>query len=171
MAEPYTIYKMTILAMIGKVDFPLSNTQISNFFLDHDYTDYFTVQQMISSLLDSELIRSKSTHNNTQYYLTPSGQDTLRFFEDKITPAIREDLNAYFAEHKMHLKNENSVVADYYKSTNPGFDVRCQLKERNIPVVDLTIHVKSKAQAQAICQNWQDQHMEIYTYLMDTLIR
>lgn len=66
MAEPNTIYKMTILAMLDKVDFPLSNTQISNFFLDHDYTDYFTVQQMISSLLDSELIRSKSTHNNTQ---------------------------------------------------------------------------------------------------------
>ena len=57
MAEPNTIYKMTILAMLDKVDFPLSNTQISNFFLDHDYTDYFTVQQMISSLLDSELIQ------------------------------------------------------------------------------------------------------------------
>ena len=39
MAEPNTIYKMTILAMLDKVDFPLSNTQISNFFLDHDYTD------------------------------------------------------------------------------------------------------------------------------------
>ena len=77
MAEPNTIYKMTILAMLDKVDFPLSNTQISNFFLDHDYTDYFTVQQMISSLLDSELIRSKSTHNNTQYYLTPSDRKSV----------------------------------------------------------------------------------------------
>ena len=57
MAEPNTIYKMTILAMLDKVDFPLSNTQISNFFLYYDYTDYFTVQQMISSLLDSELIQ------------------------------------------------------------------------------------------------------------------
>lgn len=171
MAEPNTIYKMTILAMLDKVDFPLSNTQISNFFLDHDYTDYFTVQQMISSLLDSELIRSKSTHSNTQYYLTPSGRDTLRFFEDKISPAIGDDLNAYFEKHKMDLRNENSVVADYYKSTNPGFDVRCQLKERNIPVIDLTIHVKTKKQAKAICENWQNQHVEIYAYLMDALIQ
>ena len=44
MAEPITIYKLTILNMLDKVDFPLTNTQISNFFLEQDYTDYFRVQ-------------------------------------------------------------------------------------------------------------------------------
>ena len=34
MAEPNTIYRITILAMLDKVDFPLSSTQISNFFLE-----------------------------------------------------------------------------------------------------------------------------------------
>ena len=37
MAEPFTIYKLTILNMLDKVDFPLTNTQISNFFLEQDY--------------------------------------------------------------------------------------------------------------------------------------
>ena len=46
MAEPITIYKLTILNMLDKVDFPLTNTQISNFFLEQDYTDYFRVQQV-----------------------------------------------------------------------------------------------------------------------------
>lgn len=159
MADPNTIYKMTILTMLDKVDFPLSNTQIANFFLDQDYTDYFTVQQILSGLLDSELIRSESTHKNTQYYITPLGVETLRFFEDKITPAIEADVKAYFEKNHMNLKNENSVIADFYKSTVPGFDVRCQIKERNTPVIDLTIHVKTQAQAKAICANWQEQHM------------
>lgn len=171
MAEPNTIYKVTILAMLDKVDFPLSNTQISNFFLDHNYTDYFTIQQTINGLLDSGLLRYESNHSNTQYFITAPGRDTLKFFEDKITPAIEEDLNAYFEKNQMDLKNENAVIADYYKSTAKGFDVRCQLKERNIPVVDLTLHVKTKAQADAVCKNWQEQTMEIYAYLMDTLIR
>lgn len=171
MAEPNTIYKMTILAMLDKVDFPLSNTQILNFFLDHDYTDYFTIQQTISELLDSGLLHSKSHHSNTQYYITDSGKDTLKFFEDKITPAIEQDLMDYFAQNKMELKNENSVIADFYKSTAKGYDVRCQLKERSVPVIDLTIHVKTKAQAKAVCKNWQEQTMDVYAYLMDTLIR
>lgn len=171
MAEPNTIYKMTILAMLDKVDFPLSNTQISNFFLEQDYTDYFTIQQIISGLLDSDLIRAESTHSNTQYYITSLGQETLKFFGDKISPAIQKDLVSYFEKNKMELKNENSIIADYYKSTVPGFDVRCQIKENDSPIIDLTIHVKTKAQAEAVCKNWQEQNMEVYAYLMDTLIR
>ena len=53
MAEPFTIYKLTILNMLDKVDFPLTNTQISNFFLEQDYTDYFRVQQVLSDHEDA----------------------------------------------------------------------------------------------------------------------
>ena len=37
MAEPFTIYKLTILYMLSKAGFPLSNTQISNFFLEQEH--------------------------------------------------------------------------------------------------------------------------------------
>ena len=76
MAEPFTIYKLTILNMLDKVDFPLTNTQISNFFLEQDYTDYFRVQQVISDLVDADLIRTESTHSNTcLLYTSPSPRD------------------------------------------------------------------------------------------------
>ena len=171
MADPNTIYKMTILTMLNHVEFPLSNTQISNFFLEQDYTDYFTVQQAISSLLDSELIRPESTRGNTQYHITASGRETLRFFQDKITPAIQKDMLVYFEKNKMALKNENSVLADFYKSSFLGYDARCQIKENNVSVVDLTIHVSTKEQAEAVCKNWQKQNADIFAYLMDSLIQ
>ena len=69
MAEPITIYKLTILNMLDKVDFPLTNTQISNFFLEQDYTDYFRVQQVLSDLEDASLIHAESTHSNTPLLL------------------------------------------------------------------------------------------------------
>lgn len=171
MADPNTIYKMTILTMLSKAEFPLSNTQISNFFLEQDYTDYFTVQQAVSALLDAGLIRPESTRGNTFYHITGSGKQTLRFFEDKITPAIQKDIKDYFEKNKVTLKNENSVTADFYKSSFSGFDARCQLKENDRSVIDLTIHVKTKEQAEAVCQNWKKQNAEIFSYLMDTLIR
>ena len=45
MAEASTQYKLIVLYMLDQVDFPLTNTQISNFMLNKDYTTYFTVQQ------------------------------------------------------------------------------------------------------------------------------
>ena len=39
MAEPFTIYKLTILYMLQIAKFPITNSQIANFFLDQEYTD------------------------------------------------------------------------------------------------------------------------------------
>ena len=58
MAEAFTLYKLIILYMLDKVDFPLTNSQISEFVLDKGYTDYFKLQQALSELADGGLIFS-----------------------------------------------------------------------------------------------------------------
>ena len=78
MAEPFTIYKLTILNMLDKVDFPLTNTQISNFFLEQDYTDYFRVQQVISDLVDADLIHAESTHSFSFEMTIPFWQTIIK---------------------------------------------------------------------------------------------
>lgn len=171
MAEALTQYKLIVLYMLDHVDFPLTNTQISNFLLDKEYTTYFTIQQAINELIGAELIHAKSTHNNTCYYITPAGRETLSFFPDKISSAIKADVLTYFAENKMELKQEISVIADYYKTTAQEYAVRCQIKEKDRALVDLTITAKTKEQAEAVCENWKKQNEEVYAFLMDLLIK
>ena len=157
--------------MLDKVDFPLTNTQISNFFLEQEYTDYFRVQQVISNLVDADLIRSESTHNNTQYTITAAGKETLGFFRDKITDAIEHDIMSYFEKNKVEMRTENSIIADYYKTPHQSYAVRCQFRQRDINLIDLTLTVKTKEQAEAICNNWKKQNEEFYAYLMDILMQ
>ena len=45
MSETQTLYKLIILYILNHVAFPLSNAQLSEFILDKEYTDYFTLQQ------------------------------------------------------------------------------------------------------------------------------
>lgn len=171
MAEPFTIYKLTILNMLDKVDFPLSNTQITNFFLEQEYTDYFRVQQVISDLLDAGLIRTESTHNNTHYYITVAGKETLNLLKDKISDAIELDINNYFTQNKLELRNDNSIIADYYRTPNRDFAVRCQYRQKDTNLIDLTLSVQTKEQAEAICNNWKKQNEDVYMYLMDILMK
>lgn len=171
MAEPFTIYKMTILYMLDKVDFPLSNTQISNFFLEKDYTDYFRVQEVLSDLEDADLILAKTTHSNTQYSLTPAGRKTLAFFKDKITEGISSDVASFFETNRLRMKTENSIVCDYYKTTGGKYAVRCQILSDNTAVIDLTLSVSTKEQAESICANWKTQNHDVYAYLMDILMK
>mgnify|MGYP004467840883 FL=1 len=171
MAEPFTIYKLTILYMLDKAGFPLSNTQISNFFLEQEYTDYFRVQEVIGDLVNADLINFESTHSNTQYTLTAAGRETLGFFKDKITDGIENDVKSFFERNKLEFRQENFILADYYKTTNQNYDVRCQVRSDSTTVLDLTLAVTTKEQAEAICNNWKNSNEDVYAYLMDILLK
>ena len=57
--ESLTLYKLMILFMLDNLDFPLTNSQLSEFFVNHGYTSYFHLQQAISELVESFLIGSE----------------------------------------------------------------------------------------------------------------
>lgn len=170
MAEPLTLYKLIILYMLKKVDFPLTNTQISTFILDQEYTTYFTLQQAISELVEAGLIRVETIRNTSQYYLTEDGEETLGYFEHKISKPILEDIDRYFQENKLELRNEVAIVSDYYKNTAGEYSVHLRVKEKKGDLVDLTISVPDKEQAIAMCNHWDKKCQIVYEYLMNTLL-
>ena len=79
LSDPITLYKLMILYMLDHVNFPLTNSQLTDFFLDHEYTTYFTLQQALNELKEAGLIRMESTHNSSRYEITKEGNDTLSF--------------------------------------------------------------------------------------------
>ena len=52
--DTLTLYKLIILYILDKVDFPLTNAQVSDFILEKEYTNYFNIQQAISELITQE---------------------------------------------------------------------------------------------------------------------
>lgn len=48
MATPFTVYKLIVLYMLQNTENTLTNSQISEFILDREYTNYFHLQQAIS---------------------------------------------------------------------------------------------------------------------------
>ena len=133
--------------MLDKVDFPLTNAQISEFILNKGYTTYFKLQQALSELTEAELIWEETSHNRTLYHLTEDGAQSIQYFKNNISRSIREDIDNYLREKKYDLKNEVAVKADYYRNTSREFSVRCQVLEDELPLIDLTLCVTTKEQA------------------------
>ena len=170
MSESFTLYKLIVLYMLNKLDFPLTNGQISEFILDKGYTTYFTLQQAISEMVEAGFIREESTHNRTLYHLTEEGTNTICYFKNNISPAIQEDINNFFAEKRYDLKNEVSVKADYYPNRNSEYSVRCQILENDAPMIDLTISVPTEEEAETVANNWNQKNQEIYAQIMANLL-
>lgn len=170
MTESFTLYKLIVLYMLEKVDFPLTTSQISEFILDKGYTTYFKLQETLSEIVDSGLLRVETTHNRTLYHLTENGAETIQFFKNKISPAIQSDIDEFLKEKKYDLKEEVAIKSDYYLNTNHEYEVRCQIVENGFSLIDLKITVPTEIEAETIASNWSKESQEIYTSLLSQLL-
>ena len=169
MSDPLTLYKLIVLYMLNRVSFPLTAAQISDFILTREYTNFLTLQQVIRELTDTGLVDARTVRNRTQLLLTKDGKQTLDFFSQQISASIRQEIDEYLKENEMELRNEVSILADYYKSTSGEYVAQLKAKEGNVTLVDLIISVPVEETAAAICDNWQKKNQEIYQYLIEQL--
>lgn len=169
MQDPLTLYKLIVLYMLDKAAFPLTKTQISDFVQEKDYTNFFTLQQVFSELIDTELVTAQTIRNRTQLSITEEGRETLRFFGNRISDAIYQDVDNYFQEKEIELRNEASVQSNYYKSTSGEYEAHLSAQDRGITLVDITLSVPTQELASSICDNWQKKNQSIYQYLTEQL--
>lgn len=170
LAEPMTLYKLMNLYMLHQVNFPLTNAQLSNFFLDREYTTYFTLQQALNELLDAGLVKKETMRNSSRYEITKEGEETLEFFGKNISPAIVSDMDEYLKQNRFRMRNEVGLSSDFYKSTNQDYIVHCEVREGKAVLVNLDISVPDKEQAEIMCNHWKDRSQEIYAYVMKSLM-
>lgn len=171
MSESLTLYKLIVLYMLDKVKFPLTEAQITDFILGKEYTTYFSLRQAISELIDADLMKVETFRNSSHYHITDEGRSTLEYFGNKISSSIVADIDEYLLTNQYSLLDEVSTTADYYKTTNNDYAVECKVREKNSDLISLMLTVPTKEQANAICNNWKIENQEIYSYLMDKLMK
>ena len=170
LTEPMTLYKLMNLYMLKQVNFPPTNAQLTNFFTEHEYTTYFTLQQALNELEDAGLVHKEASHNSTRYDITREGEETLNFFGKNISTAIIEDMDQYLKENKFRLREEVGTTADFYKGTNQDYIVHCEVRENKTTLIRLDLSVPDREQAEAMCNTWKTKSQEIYAHVMRSLL-
>ena len=104
-----TLYKMIILYMLKKVTFPLSNSQITNFLLDHEYTTYFHIQQTIHDLMDTHLILERKRGKTAKRGLPSLVQFLILQHNLRMLERIVVDEPVHFSAHRQSCVNVKSA--------------------------------------------------------------
>jgi len=167
--EPSRLYKLMVLYILNHCDFPLTNSQITDFVVGKEYTDYFTLQKAIYNLIDDEFLESIPENNNTRYTLTDKGRDSINAFEGSISSSIRNDIDEYLRKNKFELRSSYDTVADYYKTKSGDFTAHLRVNENDRPFIDLSLIVPDEENARMLCSKWKEKNRDIYEYILRTL--
>lgn len=174
MSDYNILYKIIILKMLDMAGGSLNTDLINSFFIDNNYTDYFTVQETIYELVEQKMIsnNSEAKENNsatTNYDLTEDGRKTLSLMSDRITAGILQDLTDYFSKNKLEIKENQELSSSYDASLNGGFIVHLSMGDKGDRKMDISIKVPSEEMAQTIVFNWKSHFDKTYESIIDSL--
>ncbi len=155
--------------MLNKVEYPLTKAQVMDFILEREYTNFMSLQAVMCELIDSGMVIAESFRNRTHLKLTADGAQTINFFENDINPKIREEIDQFFVDNSISIKNEVSIIADYYKTTAEEWEAHLIAKDKDVNIIDITMSVPLEETASEICDNWNKKNQEIYQYLVKQL--
>lgn len=170
MATPFTVYKLIVLYMLQNAESTLTNSQISEFILDKEYTNYFHLQQAVSELVEADLIEMQTRSNISHYSLTEEGKKTLSYFQQELSAEIRREVKAYLKSTGQESRERIITPADYYLNPQGNYSVRCRLIEKNISLIDLTMSAPNLEAAESMCRKWAGKSQEIYGKIMEELL-
>ena len=168
--ETLMLYKLIILYILNRVDFPMSNAQLTNFITEREYTNYFNVQQVVNELTDDSYISKEATRSQTLYRITPEGRETLSFFYKKISKEIRDDIDIYLSQEKYALREEVSSLADFYEIAPNEYVADLKILERDSFLIEMKLSVPTLAAAETVCDKWKQKNADIYAYVVNTLL-
>lgn len=169
LSDTKTLYKLMVLYMLKQVGSPVAASSLSDFFISHQYTNYFTLQDVYSELSETELISISNMQNSVRYTITHDGEETLGFFSNKIPAGIIDDINSYLKDNKFKIRNEVGTSANFYKSTGQDYIVHCEVLEGKAPLIAIDLSIPDKDQAERMSKNWKSKSQDIYSYIIKKL--
>ena len=154
------------------MNFHLLTLRFQQFFLENEYTNYFTVQKSLSELIEDGFVFLNVNRNTSYYHFNFKKEEkVLKFFENKIPNPIVDDVDMFLMNNKYELRNEVGTVSDYYRASNGDYVVHCQVKEGDSTLIEVNIATPDKETASKMCATWEDKDcsQEIYQYVIDKL--
>ena len=163
-------HKLIILHLLQKMGISLSNSEICQFLLEKNYMDYFSVQQYLAELESAGWLEKTREQNNTRYTLTDDGEEVINYFINRISDEVKNEINVYVHENSRRIRAEYAVTANYFPELNGDYLVKCSLCDDNgATLMEISVSVVSKAQAQQVCRNWRKRVNQYYRDFLTSL--
>jgi len=170
MVDSGTQYKLMILYLLDKVNFPMADPQIYSFFEERGYASKVEFSDTVNALLEANLIARDEIRTTVRYELTREGDQALDYFEKDISAEVRRDMDAYISENRYKLRNETCITADYHKTENFDYLIEMAVREGKSVLYELKLTVPTEDQAKALADRFEENAQNIYAYIMKQLM-
>lgn len=163
--------KLLLLYILETIKNPISNSQLTELILENNLLNYFTLQQYISELVESNFASYTDMNDKKLLKITDRGISVLSFFSSRVSKEKKELLSEKIKEKYDLFKKELTIQSDYTPLSDDNFLVELKAFEGKDVLMDLKLSVATKKQATTLCNKWQKNSSETYNSILNVLLK
>lgn len=161
--------KLKLLYILNYINLPLTNVEVSNYILEYDIWDYFTLQALLNALCDAKFVTLKSKVGHDYYSVSQAGKAALDMFKEKLPEYFISEVKSHFSHIKKQIEKKRDLFGHYYKRKDDEYIVYLQVIENKTTIFNLSVNVPTEEIAKNIVKKWDDKPEDIFGQIITTL--
>jgi predicted transcriptional regulator len=158
--------KLLLLYIFNKVQMPISNSHITQIVLENNLINYFSLQQFLSELIESEFIKDEKKDRQHILTITPKGKNALEFFMNRIPEKRKETIDSYIKKNIENIKNDVEITAEYEQYMNGKYMANLKLANEGEVLINLKLSLDSLNEARNLCILWKQDPEKLYNKIL-----
>lgn len=161
LTDPVEI-KLAILYTLSYAHIPMSDVELKHCMLEGTSVDFLELCNVLIQVQEENYIKTVFRDEMDKLALTPSGEDAISMFEDKLLPSVKENLKNAVDKFYQNEESRKSIRCDLIPMAGNQFSVDLEYKEGKNTLLALSLFAGNKQRALSMCRAFRKSPYDFY---------
>ncbi len=162
--------KVLILYILNQIDQDIKENDLFNIISSIDNINYFIFKQLLTDLIDSNLVRLFTKDDEHVIQITEQGVNAYLLTKNILPGIIKLKADNIFKDLFSKIEEEASIVAEFIPKDENNYTVKCKIVENNETIFEVRTFAGSIDRAKKIVDNWNSNASTIYPEILSMLL-
>lgn len=149
--------KIFILYLMDRIGYPLTCGDVCSIMHQENVVSYFDCADCFTELMDSRHVTGveKNDSGEMMFIVADTGKQIAKELSDTLSPGIKETSYRSAIRHLSFKRRNASIDCGYEERPNGKCYVHCEIREAGRVVLDVSIEVDTKKEAETMMLNFK----------------
>ena len=163
--------KVLILYILNRSNKEFKQDDLFNIITCINNMNYFYYKQVLTDLIDSNLVGSYTKENETVVKITSAGKNAYSLTKDVLPGIMKLKADNIFDKEFSSIEDASSITAEFIPKNENEYIIRCKIIENNETIFEVKTFAGSRDRAKRIVDNWNKNATSIYPQILDLLLQ
>ncbi len=162
--------KVLILYLLYRSDKDFKQDDLFKLVNSINNMNYFYFKQIITDLIESNLVGSYTKDEETVVKITSKGKEAYSLTKDVLPGLMKLKADNTFDKEFSSIEEASSITAEFIPKNENEYTIKCKIVENNETIFEVKTFAGSRDIAKRIVEHWNQDASNIYPKILNLLL-